>query len=100
MFLKELSEQLAEKENISVYKAKKCINSTIDLIAKCLRNNEYVYLKRFGKIFMHDRYWKYRRGNLDKSLGFWDSRKKIEGYSYIPSIRLSRAFKNKCKLEI
>jgi len=99
MHLKDLSEQLAEKENISVYKAKKVINSTLDLITDALNRNDVVYLRRLGKIHMRWRYWKSRRNNLlhrpTAKLGFWKGRQKVDGYSLQPHLKLSKMFKRK-----
>lgn len=102
MHLKELSEQLAEKENISVCKAKKVINSTLDLITDALNRNDVVYLRRLGKIYLRWRYWKSRRNNLfhcqaTAKLGFWERRQKVDGYSLQPHIKLSKMFKRRAK---
>ena len=101
MHLKELSEQLAEKENISVYKALKCINSTLDLITDALNRNDVVYLRRLGKISMRWRYWKSKCKNLfhrpTAKPGFWEKRQKVDGYSLQPHIKLSKMFKRRAK---
>lgn len=91
MKLKDLSIQLAEKENISVYKAHKVINSTLDLITDALNKGEVIYLRRLGKIYVRYRRWKrtWRTG------GSFSRKESEEGYSLMPHIKLSKMFKRR-----
>ena len=91
MKFNDLAIQLAEKENISAYKARKVINSTLDLIISTLNEGEVVYLRRLGKIYVRYRRWK----RTWKTGGLFSRKQSEEGYSLMPHIKLSRMFKRK-----
>jgi len=91
MNLNELSAEVAERQNISKYRAKKIINCVLDVITEQLMKDKYVYLQKLGKIYMRKIHWTFR-----KKIWFLTTEEK-KGATTIPHIKISERLKRKCR---
>ena len=89
MNLHEICKEISNRhKRISVYKAEQVLQSFLDIVEDELYNVGYIYLRRFGKIEVRARRWAYRRKRK------WWFDEKVEGFSIIPHVKVSRHLKN------
>jgi len=91
--LKELSQEVAEREGISAWKVKSIINTMMDVINEQLRAGKYVYIQRLGKIMMRAKSWQY----TVKGGKWWNRNKTAIGITRVPCIKLSKRLRREIK---
>lgn len=88
MNLREICKEISKRhKNITAYRAETVLQSFLDIIEDELRKGNNIYLRRFGKIEVRTRHWAYKRKRK------WWFDEKVEGFSYVPHVKVSEHLK-------